>query len=175
MPSFGFSATKICEKDRMYNTALQWLEDSLWAVVIRQSTWLYPALEIIHIVGIILLVGPALMFDLRLLGFAKRLPVPLLAGFLLSWSRGGLLLIVPSGIFLFITNAITLGYDRVFWLKMILLVVAGLNALVFNRFIFRLGHPPGEARALHPAAKLCAMVSILVWLAVVTCGRLLAY
>lgn len=55
----------------MISTTLQWLEDTSWAVAIRQSIWLYPALEILHITGIVLLVGPAFMFDLRLLGFSK--------------------------------------------------------------------------------------------------------
>ncbi|MBC7830189.1 MAG: hypothetical protein H7122_20770, partial [Chitinophagaceae bacterium] len=97
----------------MIKTALQWLEDGSLAVAIRQSAWLYPAFEILHITGIVLLVGPAFMFDLRLLGFAKKIPVLTLANYLLSWSRRGLLVVIPSGIFLFITNAATLGFDPV--------------------------------------------------------------
>ncbi len=153
---------------------LQWLEDSAWAVAIRQSVWLYPALEIVHITGIVLLVGPAFLFDLRLLGFSKNLPVRGLARHLLPWSRRSLLLVVPSGILLFITNAVTLGHDPVFWLKMVLLLTAGLNALVFHRFTLR---PDiwSENTALPKSAKAAAIVSLIVWLAVITCGRLLAY
>ena len=61
---------------------IQWLEDSSLAVAIRQSAWMYPALEIVHIIGIVLLVGPALMFDLRLLGFGKHISIDVLAKFL---------------------------------------------------------------------------------------------
>ena len=159
----------------MIKTALQWLEDGSLAVAIRQSIWLYPALEILHITGIVLLVGAAFMFDLRLLGFAKRLPVSALANYLLAWSRRGLLLIIPSGIMLFITNATTLGYDPVFRLKMVLLLIAGLNALVFHRFTFSVISSSNEVTTLTIRSKLAAIVSICVWLAIITCGRLLAY
>ena len=158
----------------MIDTALQWLEASSWAINIRQSAWLYPALEIVHIVGIVLVVGPALMFDLRLLGFGKKLPVLALSLHLLVWSRRSLLLVIPSGILLFITNAETLGYDPVFWLKMILLIVAGLNALLFHRLIFHAASSSDQFK-VPGRAKMTAMISIIVWLATITCGRLLAY
>ncbi len=159
----------------MINTVLQWLEDSSWAVAIRQSLWLYPVLEIVHITGIVLLVGPAIMFDLRLLGFSKNLPVSTLAQHLLGWSRRGLLLIVPSGLLLFITDAATLWYDPMFLLKMLLLVVAGLNALVFHSFTFRSVTAWNEKTIVPVSAKVTACISIIVWLVIIACGRLLAY
>jgi len=159
----------------MINTILQWLEDSSFAVTIRQSLWLYPMLEIVHITGIVLLVGAAFMFDLRLMGFSKKLPVSALAQQLLPWSRRGLLLIVPSGLLLFITNAATLGYDPVFRMKMLLLVVAGLNAMVFHYFLFPSVLASNEDTILPPLIKLTAGISIIVWLAIIACGRLLAY
>ena len=153
---------------------LNWLESSSWAVNIRQSFWLYPALEIVHIVGIVILVGAALMFDLRLLGFSRNLPVVFLARHLLPWSRRGLWLIVPSGILLFITNAQTLGADPTFHLKMGLLILAALNVLVFHRFIFR-SHSDSEVPNNLPYTKISAIISIIVWVAIIACGRLLAY
>ncbi len=158
----------------MIDTMLQWLEDSSWAIAIRQSSWLYPMLEIVHITGITLLVGPAFMFDLRLLGFSKSLPISALAQHLLPWSRSGLIMIVPSGLLLFITNAVTLAYDEVFLVKMILLVVACLNALFFHRFTFR-SLCQDEISILPRTAKVTACISIIVWLFIIACGRLLAY
>lgn len=154
---------------------LQGLEDSPLAVAIRQSLWLYPMLEIVHIAGIALLVGPAFMFDLRLLGVSKNLPVSALAKHLLPWSRRGLLLIIPSGLLLFITNAATLWYDPIFLVKMILLVVAGLNALVFHSFTFRSVLAWNENTILPTAAKVTAVISIIIWIIIIACGRLLAY
>ncbi|WP_128544593.1 DUF6644 family protein [Larkinella soli] len=153
---------------------LAWLEKTAWAVAIRQSDWLYPWLEIIHILGIVLLVGTALLFDLRLLGYARPLPVTGLARYLLPWSRRGLALVIPTGLLLFTTNAVELGRNPTFWLKMSLLVIAGLNVAVFHRRTFR----SVSAWPDHPtplAARLAAVCSILVWVALIACGRLLAY
>jgi hypothetical protein len=154
---------------------LRWLENTTWAITIRQSPWLYPALEVVHIVGIVLLAGSAFMFDLRLLGFARELPVKALANHLLSWSRRGLLLVIPSGLSLFITDALELGYDPTFWLKMTLLVLAGLNALAFHKYTF----PSVSAWSTYtntPAgAKAAAIFSIMLWVTIIICGRWLAY
>jgi hypothetical protein len=154
---------------------LSWLEDSAWAEAIRQSLWLYPVIEIVHIIGIIILVGGALLFDLRLLGFAKNLPVYALSRYLLPFSRKGLLLIVPSGVLLFITNAKSLGTDPTFWLKMTLLLVAALNVWVFHNFIFKFPNQHKFMQQTPFPAKLAALVSIVVWMAIIACGRLLAY
>lgn len=154
---------------------LQWLEDSQLAASIRQSLWLYPALEIVHITGIVLLVGPALLFDFRLMGFTKSIPVTHLARHLLPWSRMSLFaLIIPSGFLLFITNAVSLGDDFRFWLKMILLLIAILNAFIFHKFIYPRSHRENFL-ALPSKAKISGIVSILLWLGVITCGRMLAY
>ncbi|WP_077348342.1 DUF6644 family protein [Algoriphagus sp. A40] len=154
---------------------LDWLEHTSWAEAIRQSLWLYPALEIVHILGIVILVGPAFLFDLFLLGFSKNLPFAGMARYLLPWSRRGLILIIPSGLFLFITNAETLGFDPTFWLKMVLLAVAGLNALVFHKFVSRGKLDPNTPPKIPLLYKIQALVSISVWIAVISCGRLLAY
>lgn len=122
-----------------------------------------------------MLVGAAFLFDLRLLGFSRHLPVTGLSRHLLPWSQRGLILIIPSGILLFITNAQALGVDPVFWTKITLIVLAALNVLVFHRYIYNPYQRHGATGELPGAARLCAMISIAVWIAVVACGRLLAY
>ncbi|KQS27025.1 DUF6644 family protein [Dyadobacter sp. Leaf189] len=154
---------------------LEWLEKSSWAVGIRQSLYLYPVLEIIHILGIVMLVGAAFLFDLRLLGYSRDLPVSGMAKYLLPWSQRGLILIIPSGLLLFITNAQALGTDFTFWLKLALIAVAALNAWIFHRFIYKITQAEGEMTALPASSRLSALVSISVWVAVIACGRLLAY
>ena len=153
---------------------LQGLEDSTLAGAIRQSSWLYPFLEIFHILGIVLLVGAAFLFDLRLLGFSRKLPVPDLARHLLPWSRRGLYLIVPSGLLLFSTNAMALANDPVFHIKLIMLIVGGLNAGFFQRFLAP-SSPNWEHGITPRSAKVIAVCSIVVWVVVIACGRLLAY
>lgn len=154
---------------------LDWLESTALSMAIRQSLWLYPGLEVVHILGIVLLVGPALMFDLRLLGFSKELSIVDLSRLLLPWSQRGLLLIVPSGLLLFITNAKSLGVNPTFWFKMGLLAIAGVNVFLFHRYIFKTALHFEEKNRLPHAAKISAVVSILVWTAVIAFGRWLAY
>lgn len=160
---------------RAYEQWLEWLETSSWAVGIRQSLWLYPALEIVHILGIILLVGAAFIFDLRLLGYSRNIPLTALSTHVLPWSQRGLILIVPSGILLFLTNAQALGVDPVFWLKIGLIFVAAVNVLVFHQIFYNPFKRLGTNAELPRVARICAGVSIVIWIAVVASGRLLAY
>lgn len=154
---------------------LRWLEQSPWAITIRKSLWWYPGLEIVHLTGIALVVGAAFLFDLRLLGFSRHLPLEGLARHLLPWSKRGLLLVIPSGLLLFSTNAESLGRDPTFWLKMGLLLAAGCNALVFHFFTRRPAQIQDQAGNLSWKARGAALFSILVWISIIACGRLLAY
>jgi len=154
---------------------LQWIENTVLATYIRQSLWLYPGLEIVHILGIAILVGAAFMFDLRLLGFSKKLPIEALGNHLLSWSKRGLWLIIPSGLLMFITNAETLGFSWVFWAKMALIVMGGFNALFFHRFFRNSRHSWDQNVSSPPLAQTNACLSIIIWISVIACGRLLAY
>ncbi|GAB3268614.1 hypothetical protein GCM10027347_38160 [Larkinella harenae] len=153
---------------------LQAIENTTLAVAIRQSTWLYPGLEIVHIIGIVLLVGGAFVFDFRLLGLSPFIPVTNLATHVLPWSQRGLLLVVPSGLLLFCTNAEALGNDPMFWLKLLLIAVAGVNVLIFHRITFRSTASWNDGN-IPIGAKTAAIVSIVAWLATIGCGRLLAY
>jgi hypothetical protein len=138
----------------------------------RDGAWLYPVVEIVHIVGFTVLVGAVAMFDLRLLGFGRALPVQALARHLLPWSWAALLLIVPSGLLMFSTQPELLD-NQVFLLKLALIGAAGGNALAFHAGPWRtVAHWP----ALLPArARWHAALSLLLWIAVIACGRLLAY
>ena len=76
---------------------------------------------------------------------------------------------------LFSTNATTLGHDPVFWIKMGLLIIAGLNALAFHRYTLRIVSALDTTASLGVKSKLHAMISMIAWLAIIACGRLLAY
>lgn len=154
---------------------LQRLEMSGIAASIRQSTWLYPALEIGHILGFTVLVGAAAMFDLRLLGLSRRLPVLDMSRHLLRWSRLSLLLVVPTGFLMFATNATALAANQTFRLKLILMTAAALNAAVFHFLTARSIERWNQETATPFAAKLAALLSLTLWAGVISCGRLLAY
>ena len=138
----------------------------------RDGVWLYPVVEIVHIVGFTVLVGAVAMFDLRLLGFGRALPVQVLARHLLPWSWAALLLIVPSGLLMFGAQPELLD-NQVFLLKLALIGAAGGNALAFHTGPWRtVAHWPARLPA---RARWHAALSLLLWIAVIACGRLLAY
>jgi hypothetical protein len=154
---------------------LVWLETSALALAMRQWQWLYPIVEILHILGFVLVVGGAFFFDLRLLGRSHALPVSHLAAHLLTWSRAGLALVAPTGVMMFAAHATEFAASPAFRLKLVLIGVALLNAAAFHRWPFRAvaGWDVGVGA---PAwAGVAAVVSLACWLGAITCGRLLAY
>jgi hypothetical protein len=155
------------------------LEGSGVARAMREWLWLYPSVEIVHIVGIGLLFGSIAVLDLRLLGLSRSLPVRRLAGHVLPWTAGSFLLIVPSGLLMFTAHASDFISSSVFVIKMGLILAAGLNAALFHSMVFRTADVWDSQEMRHlpppPSARLSAAVSLLLWIAVIACGRLLAY
>lgn len=151
------------------------IEMSALGVAMRQSLWLYPIVEIVHLTGIALLVGSIAMLDLRLLGFSNSVPVRRLASHILPWSAASFLLIVPSGLAMFVAHAGDLIANPVFVLKICLILAAGVNAGVFHAGAFRGASDWDVNRAPPPAARIAAALSLALWVSVVACGRLLAY
>ena len=152
-----------------------WLETSAAAMAMRQWLWLYPVVEIAHILGFVVLVGSAAMFDLRLLGLSPRLPVAAMARHLLPWAQRSLLVIAPTGFLMFMAHATEMAANPAFRLKLILIAAAGLNAAIFHRAPFRSVEVWDRDRPTPAAAKIAAVVSLLLWGGVLACGRLLAY
>ena len=159
--------------------ALGALEASGLGQAMRQWLWLYPAVEIVHIVGIGLLFGSIVVFDLRLLGFSRSISVKRLASHVLPWSAGSFLLIVPSGLLMFTAHASEFVDSEVFVIKMLLIMAAGMNAALFHTITFRTADvwDSEEMRKLPPppSARLAGALSLLLWISVIACGRLLAY
>lgn len=156
-------------------TGLGWIEHSALATAMRQDIWLYPAIEILHIFGFVTLVGSIVMLDLRLLGLSPRIPARLLARHLLPWTLGALIVIVPTGLMMFIAHASDFISNTAFVLKMSLIFAAGFNAIAFHLGPYRSVSEWDSNFATPAAAKAHALVSILIWMGVITCGRLLAY
>ena len=151
---------------------LQWLEESMLAAYLKSSNLLYPLVETAHILGFVVMIGSAFMFDLKLLGFSKKLSVQNLANHLLPWSRRAFIVVVFTGFLLFITNAEALFINNVFRIKIILVIIALLNAAIFHLFTY-----PSIKNDFNPTfySKMTAVLSIVLWTGVMTCGRLLAY
>ena len=156
-------------------TALVWVEQTALATAMRQELWLYPAVEILHIWGFVVLVGSIAMLDLRLLGLSPRVSVQQLSRHLLPWTGGALFVIVPTGLLMFIAHAGEFISNRAFVLKLALIFAAGINAVVFHVGPFRSVVVWDGGVSTPVAAKLHAALSLLIWMGVIACGRLLAY
>jgi hypothetical protein len=151
------------------------LEGSALGQAMRQWLYLYPAVETLHIVGIALLFGSIAVFDLRLLGLSRSIPVRRLAGHTLPWTAGAFVLIVPSGFAMFTAHASEFIGNPVFALKMCLILAGGTNAAILHAGVFR-GAANWDMSVMPPlGARAAGAVSLLVWISVIACGRLLAY
>jgi len=150
------------------------LEQSSFGYTIRSSTLLYPFANVAHILGAILLVGPIVMLDLRLLGLSRRIPLRLMAQHLLPWAIFGLLIMLVSGFLLFTAEATAYAVNPVFQLKAALIVAGVLNAVAFE-LMARRNWRDWENYAVPLFPRLLALVSLVNWLLVAVAGRLIAY
>ncbi|MCZ8251844.1 MAG: hypothetical protein O9318_05185 [Hylemonella sp.] len=138
----------------------------MWAAL-QTSAWAYPALEVAHLFGIALLLGNLVLLELRVFGVGAALPVQALARLSLTLVGAGFGLAAASGLLMFGTQPAELLANRVFTLKMLLLLLAACNAGWF--------HGRGSLHKLDALARVQMVLSTLIWLAVLSCGRWIAY
>ena len=154
----------------------QWLENSSFATAIHQSLWLFPMLETAHLFGIVSLVGATSALDLRLIGLTmKGEPVSRIARRLLPWAWAGLTIQVLTGFCLFASEATRCYENKAFRIKMVMLLLAGLNALIFHQTVYRRVTTWDEAPATPLGAKFAGCCSILLWFGIVAAGRWIAF
>jgi hypothetical protein len=151
-----------------------WLEHTPIADAIRTWRWMYAALETGHYIGLSLLVGGIMLIDLRVLGFARTLPLKSMIG-LLPFVWVGFAINATTGSLLFIYGATSFGENRAFWLKMTFMVLAGLNALAFDLAVRRSSIDWVAADRPPRLVKTFATLSFALWICVVTTGRWMAY
>jgi len=151
------------------------IEASAFGQAMRASPWLFPAVETVHLVGIALLVGSIAVLDLRLLGLSRALPVRRLAAHILPWTAASFLLIVPSGLAMFVAHAGDLIGNPVFAFKICLIMTAGANAGIFHAGVFRRA-AQWDVDVMPPvAARMAAAISLALWISVIACGRSLLH
>jgi hypothetical protein len=127
----------------------------------------YPALEVVHIVGIALLLGSLVLLELRVWGLGPELPLLPLARLALGTTASGFGLVVLSGLLMFASQPAELLSNRAFVLKLALVLLAGLNALWF--------HARDGLRRCDALARAQTALSTGLWLAAIICGRWIAY
>ena len=154
----------------------QWLDQTAVGSTIRQSLWLFPAIETVHLLGMAALVGTITVLDLRLLGWAMpQRRVSEVTARLLPWAWLGFGVQVVTGVLLFSSEAVKIYGNPAFRLKMLLLLLSGIQALIFQTVVSRKLPTWDDRPALPVMAKVMGMISILLWLAIVTAGRFIGF
>ena len=153
---------------------LQWFEqgESSWlGQLIRDSVWLFPVIEAIHLLGLSLLGGAVLLVDLRLLGLGLRsYPMALIARGAQPWMRAGVIVMITTGCLLFISEAVKCFHNPSFWVKMSTLPFALVFTLVVKqRLTVR---QPEIAPWL---SRVLATVSLALWFTVAMAGRWIGF
>jgi hypothetical protein len=153
----------------------QWLEQTALATAISESVWLFPIIEGSHILALPLSVGMILLFDLRLLGVAfQGGPASRVMRDVVRWSRVGFPVMFLTGGILFMTQA-SKAYGNVFFrTKLVLLLILGLNAAVYQS-VFYPKMDQWQAGGTPLGARVCGGLSLIVWIGVIICGRTMAY
>lgn len=149
------------------------LEASALGTWMRGGGWNYAIVNVLHLVGLALLVGPILLLDLRLLGFGTQFPAHAVSRALTPFAAAGLLVALPSGIALFSADAVALLGNRVLQIKLIAVALGILNITLFHRMFAR--HLPDWDRARPGLARVSALLSIGLWLGILVAGRMIAY
>lgn len=150
-----------------------WLEATplgLWA---RNSAFGYPLANLLHLLGLVMLVGAIGVLDLRLLGLFRRLPAGALAQGLIPLAATGLALMILSGVVMFSADAGPLARSALFRWKLVLIAAALANVAAFHLLWRR--RAEGWSGEVPAAARLIAAASLGLWLGAATLGRLIAY
>lgn len=158
------------------NTILTSLEATSIATTIRNSLYIFPALEATHVCGLAMVFGSISIIDLRLLGLAStRRSFQRLASDTLKWTWAAFALTAATGALMFITNAGVYYHNFFFRAKMAALVLAGLNMLVFELTAGRTIHRWDKDGAAPLAGKAMATLSLIIWISVIFLGRWIGF
>jgi hypothetical protein len=142
---------------------------NLWAPIVwlKTNAYAYPALEVVHIVGLALVFGSIVLVDLRVLGVLKLAEANHFAKAVIPWTLLGFVLALITGLTMFVTRISDFIANIAFIIKMCLLFAAGANAAVL--------HARGTINLASRLTKLQALLSIVIWIAIIFCGRWIAY
>ena len=153
---------------------LTWMESSAPAHFVVDNSWVFPTLETLHFIGLILLFGSMCMIDLRFMGFARHIPREAVLRFI-PVALLGFLINLTTGILFLFSDPFRYYPNLSFRLKMLAVLLAGLNAIWF-KFVLGPGTPSlGNSDNPGPLLKAIAALSLLLWTSVIVLGRMIPY
>jgi hypothetical protein len=153
-----------------------WLQSTAWATWVRESFNVFPALYVVHIFGFILLVASTSILDMRMLGWGMRKrSVSNLAALTLPWAKVGFAVNFITGVILFAAHATDMYTNTAFRVKMLMVLGAGLNILLFQITTNRSVEEWGQSGVTPSSAKVTAAVSLFLWFGIVAMSRVIGF
>ena len=149
----------------------EWCETTAIGHAVKDSAWLFPVIEAVHLLGLSLLGGSLLVLDLRMLGFGlRRQSIAQLARDTRGWLLGSIAVMIVTGTALFLSEAVKCYYNQSFWVKITTLPVALLFTLTVRARVSRTGTDDATLRT-----RLVALMSLALWGTVAAAGRWIGF
>lgn len=160
----------------LLRTLFEWVDTFQSSIAIRESLYVFPYLLVAHVVGMCLFVGTVAMMDLRLAGWGNTSsPLSQVQQRLFPWQVLGIILSGTTGLILLYQNPLRYYVNIFFWLKMVMMALAAINAMIFHRTAYRSVAAWDTTADTPMGAKIAGAASLLLWAAVIVSGRLIAY
>ena len=151
-----------------------WLEGLAWTTALRESPYGYPLIETSHVASILIFAGLVIMMDLRLVGLAfTRAPLAQIQQRLFPWQMGAFVPSMATGVLLFCVDPLRYYRNTLFLAKLVLLTLAGLNALVFHLKTYRRADGWDDDPLVTGVARLAGAGSIFLWSLIIVTSRLI--
>ena len=158
----------------LIRTIERWLVGTALNDFVLSTFWVWPTLETLHFLGLGLLIGTVGLFDLRLLGLAKSIP-PATLHRLIPWGVLGYSVNVITGTMFLTATPDQYFYNAAFQFKMAFMFLTGVNVLVFYLTVYREVDAMGSGDPAPKLARIIGGASLVLWIGVMTCGRLLTF
>jgi len=154
----------------------EWVDAFPTSIAIRESQYVYAALLTSHVIGMCIFAGLIIMMDLRLLGVGnRRTSFSQIQRRLFPWQMFGMGVSVVSGLTLVYADPLRFYANIYFWIKVVMMVLAGVNAMAFHQSAYRTVEAWNTETVTPFGAKLAGAMSLVLWAGVVVSGRLIAY
>jgi len=154
----------------------EWLDTHAWSTALHESFYMYPLIESSHVLTLALFVGTLIAVDLRLLGVTfKDVPVSEVTSRMLPWTVAGFVIMVITGALLFYAIPVRTYQSLWFRIKVVLLVMGGINVWIMHRKALANRSDWDTAAKPPVAVRMSAAASLAIWAGVIITGRLIAY
>lgn len=155
---------------------LKSVEATSFASTIRDSIWMFPIIESIHVISFTIVVGTIAIVDLRLLGLAStQRSFRRISSDVLKWTWGAFIVTVATGLMMFSTNARVYYHNPFFRTKMVLLVIAGVNVAIFELTAGRTSERWDREPSAPRVGKVVGVLSLVLWISIIFMGRIIGF